>query len=231
MQARISIVIGLAVLFALNFPAQSAAVDQFTPKVGEPVKLWHHAIQDGHMDQARDVFLNTLIPRLRVDNITNDTYFLVNEKRNEILAVSFWRQTDFNVNPHASAEDEGMKDHSSQPKRKVDYKLVLINDEGLVPQEGDKVVVISRKVKPGKMEDAKRNLREVIFPPLAKDEFTRNGYVLENTAENELVSLIFLRGDFKATPELAAQKDKHVKPHLSEPEKTTEYTLFGINKE
>jgi hypothetical protein len=231
MRVNTSVIIGLAGLFVLALPATSAAVDQFQPKVGEPVKLWHHAIKAGHMAQARAFFLDTLIPRMKVDNALQDSYFLVNEKGNEILAISFWGQADANVHPHAGAVDEGMKAHAAEPRRMVDYKLVLINDEGLAPQTGDKVVVISRKVQPGKMEDAKRAFREVIFPHLAKDEFTRNGYVLENTAGNELVSVIFMRGDFKVAPELAAKLDKHLKPHLSEPEKTTEYTLFGINNE
>ncbi len=222
----------LAALFVLALPAHSATpVDQFKPSIGEPVKLWHHSIKPGHMDEARKFFLNTLISRLKADDKLQDSYFLVNEKENEILAVAFWGKADVNVHPHASAVAAGMTAHSTKPNRKVDYKLVLVNDEGLVPQSGDKVLVMVRKVKPGKMEDAKRALRDVVFPHLAKDEFTRNSYVLENTADNELISLIFLRGDFKTTPELDAKKDKHLKPHLSEPEKTTEYTLFGINNE
>jgi hypothetical protein len=40
-----------------------------------------------------------------------------------------------------------------------------------------------------------------------------------------------MRGDFKVAPELAAKLDKHGKPHQSEPGKTMEYTLFGINNE
>ncbi len=227
MRLKTSTMIGLAGLFYLAVPARTVSAADFQPRVGEPVKIWHHAIKPGHMVQAQAFFRDTLMARLKADNMAADDYFLVNEKENEILVVSFWGKTDVNSQPHAGVVVEGMKAHSTKTRWVVDHTLVLTNDESLVPQVGDKVVVMSRKVKPGKMEDAKRALRDVVFPHLANDEFTRNSYVLENTAGNELVSLVFMRGDFKEVPELSAKKEKHLRPHLSA-EKITEYTLFSI---
>jgi hypothetical protein len=209
----------------------SPPANQFTPKVGEPVKIWHHAIKPGQMEQAKTFFLGTLVPRLKGDNILLDVFFVVNEKGNEILAINFWGQADVAKHPHGNAVDDGMKAHAAKTRQLTDYKLALINDEGLLPQIGDLVVIMTRKVKPGKMEEAKRVMKEVIFAHLAKDEFSRNSYVLENAAGNELVSLIFLRGEFKVPVELLEKRDKHLKPHLAEPEKKTEYKLFAISNE
>jgi hypothetical protein len=228
MQIKTSL-LGLAVCFVASLPIQSAvAADQFQPGEGEPVKLWHHSIKAGHMDQAQAFFLKVLLPRIEAANAARDTYFLVNEKENKIVAVSFRGKHDDDLNPNASTVDEGMRAHAAEPRRKVDYKLILVNDEPFVPQLGDKVMLMSRKVKFGKLEQAEQAMREVIFPHLAKDEFNRDSYLLENSAGNALVSLVFLRGEFSVSSALAAKRDENLKPHLSEPEMTTEYTIFGI---
>ena len=232
MRIKATFILTLAVLIALSTTAHAATpAGQFTPSAGEPVKLWHHSIQAGHLQQAQAYFLNTLVPRLKGDGSLQDSYFLVDEENNKILAVSFWGKADAKVHPHTAVVDEAMRAHASEPKKVVDYKLVLINDEGLLPQTVDKVAVMVRKVKPGKMEDAKRVMREVVFPHLTKVEFTRNSYVLENAAENELISLVFMRGDYKVPDGLADKKDKHLSTALAASETTTEYTLFAIANE
>ena len=132
MRIRLAAIIGLSILLLTLLPAQEgAAADQCRPKEGESVVVWHHAIKPGHLEQAKDYFLKTLIPRLQTDNQIRDNYFLVNQKGTEIISFSFYCANDAKALPHEGSVVQGMKKHSTRHYRQFVYKIVLLNDEGL----------------------------------------------------------------------------------------------------
>lgn len=232
MRIRLAAFVGLAFLLFATLPAQAPGTpDQFRSKEGEPVIVWHHAIKPGHLEQAEGFFTKTLIPLLKADNQTRDNYFLVNKEGTEIVSFSFYGANDTKDTPHAGAVSTGMKPHTTRNYRQAIYKIVLLRDEGLQPRVGDKVVLIERPLKPGKLEDAKKAFREVIFPHLAQDENKRDSYLLENAKGDELLSLVFLRGEFTVSPAMAEKRKKHVHPNLEKPEKETVYTIFATHNE
>lgn len=223
------VAVGVALaMFIHPVPGQDATRPG-QPAVGDSAIVWQHFIKPGHEAQAREFFLQTLLPHLRSDARPQKTYFLVNEEGSRIVIVSF-RGDGAHRPAHNPAVAAGMKNHAGRERTQTTYQLAALMDEDMVPQVGDKAVVFLRHIKPGKMAEATEAFRGVLFPALARDEWQRDGYLLADASANILCSVVFAKGDASASSTGTHERVKTcLGPLLSEPDRKEIYTVFAIH--
>ena len=216
-------------MFCRPVPGQATA-PPYQPAVGDPVFVWQHFIKAGHEAQAREFFLQNLLPRLKSVNQRQKTYFLVNEDGTRILVVSF-RSDKASQPAHNAAVAEGMEAHAARERTQTSYQVAALLDEEIIPQAGDKAVVFLRLVKPGKMGEAVETFRSVLFPAFAQDNRPWDGYLLANPTENRVCNVVFCRGADTAAEIGADGKGKaRLEPLLAEPDRKEIYTVFAISE-
>ena len=207
-------------------PAPLVPGGSYTPKVGDSVETWVMNVRSGKAPEVQAILRENLIPKMMVDDVISDTYFLAEDgEGNGVLALHFTSTKFAGRAPYQALLEEKLLQLLREPTKRHGYRLVLDLDEGFVPKAGDKAILFWWQVKKGSLAEAEALVRDQVFAALKGDPFQRRSYLLEDAAGSALVGVAFLRGEVIMDPKVV-EKRKLLGPMLEKPERVATYTLF-----
>ena len=198
----------------------------YAPKVGDSAETWVRTVRSGKAPDVQAILKEQLVPKMIVDEVISDTYFLAEDGGgNGVLALHFTSTKFAGRAPYQALLEEKLLALLLEPTKKNGYRLVLELDEGFVPKAGDKALLFWWQVKKGRLVEAEALVRDQVFAALKGDPFQRRSYLLEDAAGSALVGVAFLRGEVIMDPKVV-EKRKLLGPMLEKPERVATYTLF-----
>ncbi len=197
----------------------------YSPNVGDSAETWVRTVKSGKAPEVQAVLKEQLVPKMIVDDVISDTYFLAEDGGNEVLALHFTATKFARRAPYQAVLEEKLLQLLLEPTRKRDYRVVLAMDEGFLPKAGDKAVLFWWQVKKGSLAEAEALVRDQVFPALKNDAFKRRSFLIEDATGSALVGVAFLRGEVVMDPKVV-EKRKLLGPLLEKPERVATYTLF-----
>jgi hypothetical protein len=203
---------------------------QYTPKLGDDVILVTHKFKKGKLKDAREYFTGTFLNNLKDDNIIRDTLFLENENEDELVIITFASPTKADLNFSDDFYNHEIKSKIIALTSTFSFQLMSVNDEKYNPKVGDSIIIWEYNVKMKNMDDAALHFKNKVYPLLAKDEYSRDSYLLAFRTIGILVGITMFTGQSEETRQVK-EKLKELNIFLEKPAKSKTYKLIALNDE
>ena len=109
----------------------------------------------------------------------------------------------------------------------LNFQIIAINDEKYTPKVGDKMILWDYYIKNNKTEEVIYQFKNVIYPILAKDEFSKDSYLVLQKTINKFVGITFLTGKYKES-KMVSEKLKEVYKYFEKAPKLKTYDIIGL---
>jgi|GEM_PF-2206499 len=179
-----------ALAFLVLATCPIAAAQTFQLRDGDIVQIWRHKFKPAKFAEARAEFVKRLMPLVKSDGNTQHTVIAEDAKSGEILGISLSRPEGASKNrmrKHLTPLDR----HRNGPTTRHDYTIFAHNDEKMTPKVGDVVMTWDRRVDSKHKAEVRSFMSKQFVAMLAKDQATRDSYLLEGKAPGEFLAIAF----------------------------------------
>jgi hypothetical protein len=179
------------------------------------------------MNEVKDYFRTQFLENLKNKDLIQHTFILQSTTPNYLLLISFASTGKIDINLENDFFAKQYKSVVNAVTTTLNFQIIAINQENYFAKIGDKMILWDYHVKNKKKEDVINHFKNIVYPLLAKDEFTRDSYLIAQKNLNIFVGITMLSGKYKES-KVVSEKLKEINKYLDKPPKLKVYDIIGV---